>query len=328
MNCSVSKATWGKYASGMRAFEKFEEHFCKRFQWPLAPEVIRAFVVWCTQSKGLQQATIRGYIAAIKFVHHIKGLSCKQLDQDPVTALLLRGSMHLTATKGIHSTTRRVVTFPLLLTIGHRIASSNWDPLSKQVVWTTATTAFFGSARLGELLACEEGAHSPSSDLTWRDVAISSESSLLIRIKQPKTGSKEGEYIDLFKFSGFGCCPVKALYALKKKQIEAGVFELDSPVFRFRSKKNLTMSRLNSVLGTLLEDMCAKGENSVTCHSFRAGIPSCLSAFPDLANSEDIKGWGRWQSDCYERYTRMKLPQRMRIFSKISTVLQATQAKN
>jgi hypothetical protein len=225
----------------------------------------------------------------------------------------------------VASSTRRVVTFPMLLTIGHRVASSQWDSLSKQVIWTAATTAFFGSARLGELQAREEGAHSPTSDLTWRDVAVSGKDSLLIRVKQPKTGIKDGEYIDLFSFKGYGCCPVKALYALHRKQMEAGIFELDSPVFRFRSKKNLTGSWLNKVLADLLSDVCYKGENAITCHSFRAGVPSCLSSFPDLATNDDIKGWGRWQSDCYEGYTRMKLPQRMKIFSKISAALQASQ---
>jgi hypothetical protein len=133
----------------------------------------------------------------------------------------------------------------MLLTIGHRIAGRDWDPLSKQVIWAAATTAFFVSARLGELLASEEGAFSTSSDLTWSDVAITSQSSLLLRIKQPKTGSKEGEYIDLFSFPGHGCCPVKALKALKTKQLEAGSFYPVGPVFVFRSGKFLTKNRFN-----------------------------------------------------------------------------------
>jgi hypothetical protein len=166
---------------------------------------------------------------------------------------------------------------------------------------------------------------SSTSDLTWRDVAASGKDSLLIRIKQPKTGTKDGEYIDLFSFKGYGCCPIKALYALHRKQVEAGIFKQDSPVFRFCSKKNLTGSRLNRVLGDLLSNICTKGENAITCDSFRAGIPSCLISFPDLATNDDIKGWGRWQSDCYKRYTRMKLPQLMKIFDKISAPLQASQ---
>ncbi len=78
------------------------------------------------------------------------------------------------------------------------------------------------------------------------------------------------------------------------------------------------------VLDDLLSDICVKGQNSITCHSFRAGIPSCLSMFPELASCDDIKGWGRWQSDCYEKYTRLKLPQRQKIFGKISAALEAS----
>jgi hypothetical protein len=237
INCSISRATWGKYASGLNAFNKFEEHFCKRFTWPLDRATIRTFIVWCAQSKGIQQSTTKGYIAALKFVHHLRGMSAKHLDQDPIADLLMKGSMHLATTKAVASGTRRVVTFPMLLTIGHRVASSQWDSLSKQVIWTAATTAFVGSARLGELRTREEGAHSPTSDLTWRDVAVSGKDSLLIRVKQPKTGTMDGEYIDLFSFKGYGCCPVKALYALHRKQMEAGIFKLDSSVFRFHSKK-------------------------------------------------------------------------------------------
>ncbi|MFN9942411.1 MAG: hypothetical protein ACK56I_23365, partial [bacterium] len=101
-------------------------------------------------------------------------------------------------------------------------ARTNWDPLTKQVIWTAATTSFFGSLRLGEILASSESAHSTVSDLTWNDVKASSPSSILIRLKQPKSGEKE-EYIDLFPFPTHDCCPVAALKNLKKKQIEAGV---------------------------------------------------------------------------------------------------------
>jgi hypothetical protein len=63
----------------------------------------------------------------------------------------------------------------------------------------------------------------------------------------------------------------------------------------------------------------------VSCHSFRAGIPSTLSLFPDLASSDMIKGWGRWESDCYTRYTRLQLPQRERIFGYIADALTTVQ---
>jgi hypothetical protein len=46
------------------------------------------------------------------------------------------------------------------------------------------------------------------------------------------------------------------------------------PVFRFGTGKNLTMSQFNSTLSSLLSDICQPGISTITCHSFRAGIPS------------------------------------------------------
>jgi len=94
-------------------------------------------------------------------------------------------------------------------------------------------------------------------------------------------------------------------------------------VFRFSSGKNLTCSVLNKTLADLLPDFCSPGLDSVTCHSFRAGIPSILAMFPDLVSSDQIKGWGRWQSDCYMLYTRLSLLEKEQIFGKIKQALVA-----
>jgi hypothetical protein len=237
----------------------------------------------------------------------------------------LRGAAHQAAASGPPSSTRRVVTFPLLLTLGTRIATSPWDPVTKQVVWAACTTAFFSSARLGELLACSDLAHDPTSDLTWADVKSTSSTSILLRFKSPKSGEKEGEFVDLFSFPGYHCCPVAALRNLWSKQHSVGQAITNLPVFRFPTGVNLTTARFNSILASLLHDICTPGVNTISCHSFRPGIPSTLSLFPDLATSDHIKGWGRWKSDCYTLYTRLQLGQREQIFAKIATALQSTQ---
>jgi hypothetical protein len=254
-------------------------------------------------------------------VHTLRGFNCEYISKDATISLLLTGVSKIGLSQP-SSNTRRVVTIPLLITIGSRIARSPWDPLTKQVIWCAATTSFFGSLRLGEILAPSETDHSSVSDLTWNDVKASSPSSILIRIKQPKSGEKE-EYVDLFPFPTHDLCPVAALKNLKKKQINAGIYDKNSPVFRFGSGKNLTMSHFNYVLSELLSDMCQPGISKITCHSFRAGIPSTISLFPELATSDLIKGWGRWASDCYSRYTRLKLPQKHNIFQQISGALRS-----
>ncbi len=300
-------------------FACFEADSRKTFPWPIAPTVCRAFIVWCSQCRGLSHSTIKSYISALKFVHNLRGFSADHITSDFTITLLLKGASKITLSAPVNNT-RRVVTFPLLITLGSRIARTDWDPLAKQVIWCAATTAFFGSLRLGEILASTETNHSPVSDLTWNDVRASSPTSILIRIKQPKSGEKE-EFVDLFPFPTHDCCPVAALKHLKKLQLQAGIYDEAAPDFKFGSGKNLTMNQFNRTLSDLLSDMCRPGISTISCHSFRAGIPSTLSLFPELATEDLIKGWGRWASDCYMRYTRLKLPQKQNIFQKISGAL-------
>jgi len=324
VNESVSKATWQKYSSGLKAFSCFEAANRTNYEWPLSQATCRHFALWCFSERNLKPSSIRTYLAALKFAHRLKGLPSNHLEDDSILSLILKGLTH-EALSVPSSPTRRVMTFSLLLTLGDRIAASSWDPLAKQVVWAAATTSFFASARLGEILASEAQAFSPTSDLTWKDVVATSDKSFLIRIKQPKSGEKEGEFIDLFSFSGYNCCPVKALKKLKLLQQKAGVFDISLPVFRFASGSFLTQSKLNKTLSALLRDICLPGVDTISCHSFQAGIPSILSLFPELVTSEMIKGWGRWHSECYLRYTRLQLPQRLGIFEKISQALRSVQ---
>jgi hypothetical protein len=320
VNESVSKATWEKYSSGCKAFACFEASQCTSYDWPLSQATCRHFAIWCSTVKKLQPSSIKTYLSALKFAHGIRGLSSKHLDEDPIMTMILKGITHHSLSNP-SSPTRRVVTFSLLRTIGDRIARTDWDPLSKQVIWAASTVAFFGSTRLGEILASEDQAFSLSSDLTWNDVRVTSSGSFLLRIKQPKSGEKEGEYVDIFPFKGYNCCPVKALLRLRDLQKAEGVFDPSKPVFRFASGAYLTTTRFNKVLAELLRDVCIPGMDTISCHSFRAGIPSILSLFPELATSDMIKGWGRWQSDCYMRYTRLQLPQREKIFATIADAL-------
>jgi hypothetical protein len=182
-------------------------------------------------------------------------------------------------------------------------------------------TAFFPSARLGELLSSHDDYHDPTSDLTWADVRFNTPTSVLIRLKNSKTGDIQGDFLDVFPFLNHNCCPVASIQALHKAQIDSRLHSPSSPVFRFASGKNLTPSRLNKILASLLTDICSPTTNTITCHSFRAGIPSALSLHPELASSDDIKGWGRWQSDCYTRYTRLRHGQKRAIFEKISAAI-------
>ncbi len=168
----------------------------------------------------------------------------------------------------------------------------------------------------------ERLSHDPSTTLLWSDVAESSSDSFLLRLRQPKSG-EPCEFLDIFPFEGFNCCPVQALRTLKVMHTEQGSYHPNNPVFSFGPGRNLTKGKLNAILSSLLTDLCSSG-NTITGHSFRAGIPSLLATFPDLATSDMIKGWGRWSSECYSRYTRLKLPQKRQIFATITTAVRSS----
>jgi hypothetical protein len=324
INSAVAKSTWAKYSSGFNAFCSFERFTGKSYSWPLSLEVWRAFILWLHHHRHLAPNSIQTYLSAVKFVHTLRGFSSSHLSEDCLSKLLMRGIEHSSTNFLDHPNTRRVVTLPLLITLGNRIAATSWPALDKQVIWAAATTGFFGTIRMGEILSSEEKSFSPASDLLWKDVRCSSPNSLLIHLKQPKSGMPGGEKVDLFEFPGYGCCPVRALKNLREKQIQAGNTDESLPVFRFSSGKNLTCAIMNKTLASLLSDLCIPGEDSITCHSFRAGIPSILSMFPDLVSSDQIKGWGRWQSDCYQLYTRLSLLEKEQIFGKIKQALYAS----
>ena len=213
--------------------------------------------------------------------------------------------------------TRKVMTLPILKILGHQISLSQWSENSKQVFWTACTTAFFGSFRLGEILPANESKISPEDTLLWKDIKFVSENHVLIHVKNCKTKTLGGEYVDLFSFPGQGVCPVKAL----KKLRESSQSDSDSPVFCFNTGVGLTLRSLNNTMRNLLESKLGEESKQFSGHSFRAGIPAALAKHPELSSSDEIMGWGRWKSSAYLSYTRLKADQRKKVFSKIVTVL-------
>jgi len=321
INASIARSSWQKYASGWRAFLAFEDFLDAKFALPLDAQTWRAFVTWCLAERRLQATTVSAYLSAVIFVHHLQGACVADPHKDPVIILALRGAKNLAFASPPKPNLRRVVTFPLLRLLAHRVARTSWCQLSKQVIWTCCTVAFFTSARLGELLADSESAHDVTANLMWRDVLFCRNNSAILHLKANKSVHPEGEFLDVFPFPGYGCCPLSALRELRAQQVAAGVFDAGSPVFRFGPGRNVTHSLFNKLLATLLQDICAPGENAISCHSFRAGVPTALSRHPDLCSSDDIKGWGRWASDCYTRYTRLRHDQREQILRKIAVAI-------
>ena len=136
----------------------------------------------------------------------------------------------------------------------------------------------------------------------------------MIHIKNPKSKKREGEFVDLFLFPDSSVCPVKCLNSLSKDSCSS---DAKKPVFLFSNGNLLTPAVFNDTIRTLLKSHLGSAASQLSSHSLRAAIPSALAKKPELQNSADIKGWGRWDSDCYSRYTRLHLERKKAIFGKI-----------
>jgi len=313
---SYANSTWKKFNCALKSYEKFlcDSNMC--IVWPFSVDNLSKYVCWGSE-KGYRASTIESYLALLKNIHKLKGLESKNFD-DYVLKSLIRGKENIEIYSKEVKATRKVMTLHLLRILGHAISKSSWAENSKLVVWGAATTAFFGSFRCGELLSQNENSFSPDDCLLWKDVKVYEDDHILIHVKNPKTKTKGGEFVDIFGFEGKGVCPVKALKKLKES---VGNVDPNTPVFCFKSGTCLTRRKLNEILYNLLRPYIGEDAKNITGHSFRARIPAVLAKFPDICNASDIMGWGRWKSEAYLLYTRLKIDQKRCTYRTIVSLL-------
>jgi len=317
INAAYTKSTWDKHRAAITCYQKFETSMGKIAQWPLNANNINEFCSWAISEKKLKHSTVESYISSIATLHKLKGMDYSACDNF-ICKLILRGAENMTLYGKNGCKERNVMSLPLLKILGNEISITNWSMDSKQLIWTASVIAFFGSCRMGELLAVAGKNFDPATTLLWKDLKFNGKS-WLIHIKSPKSRIQGGEYIDIFPFEQHNCCPVKALLAWQKLSPHAKY--PDRPVFMFENATCLTKQTFNITIKNLLCHKMGDSCKNITGHSFRAGIPSMLAKFPELASDSHIMGWGRWCSKAYLCYTRLKIDQKFKMFRKIVHVL-------
>ena len=314
LSASYSCSTWKRHEAAFNSFRVFESH-SGSVKWPITVDTLLDYSTWLANHRKVKASTIESYLSSLKSLHELKGFPSKSFD-NPLLKAVIRGIDNLELYDCNPKHTRKVMTLPLLKLLGHEIAGTSWSENSKLTVWCASTVAFFGCFRMGEILPAESG--NTDDTLLWQDVKIYDESHVLFHIKTPKSKNKQGEFVDIFRVKGHGVCPVMAITKLRSSlPLQCS----KNPVFMFENGTLLTMKKFNNILQTLLTPHIGHHAQQMSCHSFRAGIPSTLAKFPDLANSQDIKGWARWKGEDYNRYTRLEVNRRRHIFTKVMSIL-------
>jgi hypothetical protein len=208
----------------------------------------------------------------------------------------------------------------LLQILSHRIAKSQWSEISKQIVYTACVVCFFTSCRMGELLANAEWSFDPQTTLKWENVKFLEGNEITVFVPFSKTSGFDGFFLDIFPVENSELCPVLALEKLVRDLRLANCYKKENPVFQFEGGKNLTTTKMNEILSKFLHDFTSDSLK-ISCHSFRAGIPSAIAAFPDKAKVSDIMQWGNWNSDSYKRYIKQDKEKKRVLFRKIVSLL-------
>jgi len=275
------------------------------------------FAAWAISVRGLKCSTVTSYLSSLSTIHELKGHESKECSTY-LTKRVLQGAQNLEFYTGKSDTPRKAMSLPLLKLIGHEIARSDWSDNSKQVIFTAALIAFFGAFRMGEILCKNKWEYNQFETLTWSDIIVTGVDSVLIHLKMDKSRNPKGSYIDIFAFSGHGVCPIQALMTLKNSSSAA--VSKNKPVFSFENGMLLTVDSFVTCIQELLTPYLGPDAKHIQGHSFRAAIPSAMADFPELADNEEIKSFGRWCSDSFQLYTRLQLNKKRSIFKKIMTI--------
>ena len=309
---AVSSSTWNSRRCSFKKFETFSKVTNSKITWPLTEKILNGFVVWCVSDTSLTHNTIVSYIHHLSSIQKLFGFSGIDL-KNMSTKILLTGAKNKFSKSQKVRKIKDPITLKYLSEIRQKIFNSDLNKYDKTVFWTVCTTAFFGCFRMGELLTDEQKHFDPCSDLLWKDITTH-KNHWKIKIKSPKNNS-DVEEIEIFKFKIKYLCPLSALKSMRSIQKTFHLMKKNLPVFRLSSGLNLTKKELNIWLKKNFP------HKNFSCHSFRAGIPSTISNFPDLANDNHIMGWGRWNSPCFKSYQRFKTKQKKWVFKKICRAL-------
>jgi hypothetical protein len=312
IRASISTSTWSKHLSAIHFLKEFQNFSRKNLsEFPLTEQTICEFVGFALTKKKLKHTTVQSYLASLKFYHNLRNCNNNACESFMVKTMI-KGAKNLELYSSITKNCRKAMSLKIL---SHQIAKENFTAIDKQVIWTLFTVAFFGSFRFGELLPNSRKMFNSKETLLWSDVTFKDDF-VVFRLKLTKT--KKTHYVDLFLKPDCQYCPVKALSRLKNLQM---VKNLDTPVFTLQNGSFLTTWQINGILHRLLKPVLKESAALITGHSFRAALASAMASQPEVASQADIRKWGRWSSESYLLYTRLKINQKRAIYKKIMSVL-------
>lgn len=264
---SLATSSWSSYQTGWKTYLDFLMRSGNKLLFPIPVENLLGFICYCFRVKSLAANTVENYLSSLKYWQKLFNIPTSNFDE-PLLSIVKKGFTNLKLTNLEPPMHRSVITWPILQILGKEIEKLQYSKLDKQVIWTVALVAFWGSMRMGELLQGQFGFDKIRA-LTWLRIQEIDSEHCVVFLALPKTATRNnGQIVDIFRYPDPALCPITNLLKLAEMNAERKRYDSSNPVFVLSSGKLLTMKQMNHVLKNTL-DACFPNIGHFTCHSFR-----------------------------------------------------------
>jgi hypothetical protein len=295
MQDGLARGTKGNYTSIINSFLKFcaDNNVPRKDQFPATEFILCGFIA--SLDRSVAGSTASTAVTALKRWHELHNQPWNGSER---LALMVKGVAN-NAPASSKREKRTAVTTKMLADLASALVQD--DPKDMAVL-ACALVAFFGQARLGELLSSSRLKHNPKSHPSRDSVVILLDNnSREVLLPRTKTNQIDGQSIIITKQKD-PLDPVKAIECHFRINHS---LEPSDHLFAYRiqnsrhRRHSLThedfMRRVNNIWSKL-------GYPRITGHSFRIGGTTMM-----LRNGvppEVVKELGRWSSDAFYEYWR------------------------
>ena len=299
----LCSSTWSTYMTALRCFDEFLRSQGIFMDLPVTVPILCRYLIYLYKIKDLSHVTITQYMSGLRFFHLLLDVSDAAFDSFLVNKVKIAiGNLRLA--KLVQPPPKRcAITFPVMKLFGHELAkdqsASLWD---KQIVWTCALLAYWAALRLGDIIPTGHG-RDLMRIISWDKIKVVSDRQIVLTLILPKRSKgSQGVVKHIFAFEkATTYCPIANLLILYKVRSQQEGFDESDFCFVKSNGKLFTSVDMRHWIKKLIHPVLGPYYNG---HSFRSGIPTLMSQFPDAFTTDDVMRWGLWNSDAHELYQR------------------------
>ena len=287
---ALAGSTTSTYKVGIQRYLTF----CRALDLVPVPSTKRQVALFATHlSTSLRLPTIRVYLAAVSFLHHVGGHR-SPVSGNTILKLVLRG-IQRKQTQSQCKTPRLPITPQILADLLKHLGCDSTIPSQDRLMLKAAMTlAFFGFLRISELTV--PAYHTSRQFLARRDIQFLGHQ-LKVFLTHSKTDQFGQGSVITVGCSEDACCPVSAM----QHYLESCRTPPSRPLFHFRNGMPLTAKKFRAILRFNLKSL-GFNPSLFNTHSFRIG--AATAAAKAGMSSSTIMELGRWRSAAFHSYVR------------------------